>query len=127
MLTKFGAVSLRGLWRDTLTFPEVSDGTLTDFSVALLEMRVVPEGCRADRDDYGWRRVDRGDWARASLTATTAGTGQGTLTVIGPSAVLFYFPAEIMRSQRPGVHEVSISATIGPETAEILREKVVFA
>ncbi|MGX7706306.1 hypothetical protein [Methylobacterium sp. Gmos1] len=127
MLTRFGIVSVRGLWRGILTFPDVHSGTLTNLATAVLEMRVTPDDCRGWRDDYGWLRSRTGVWSHPSLTANTSGTGQGELKLTEPHAAQFYFPAEVMRSQRPGVYEISFTATVGPETAEILRDTVTFA
>ena len=122
-MNTLGAVSRLGQWRFRHVFRganargqlDISDEGLIDFStcseVALTVTRRAPHrGC--------WREPEPA--LAASLTA-------GTLVVSNPGLVEAVFPAGSLLDLCPGLYDVRVFVTIGPETEEVFCEPVEFA
>lgn len=130
-LNALGSVSRHGQWRFRRVFRaslpdgrlDMSDAGLIDFSAAsLVRLTVVP---RPPYRRVGWDGDFCGSehWpeARPILSASTA---DGTLLVRNPGIIEALFPDGWSRSVPPGLYDVRLLVTIGPETAEILNQPV---
>ncbi|KQP61122.1 hypothetical protein ASF41_22905 [Methylobacterium sp. Leaf111] len=134
-MNTLGAVSRRGQWRFRHVFRsatpddrlDISDAGLIDFSRAsdlvLSVTRRPPVQHRAwcgpvfgSADSY----CEPAPVLSASLTTAT-------LIVSNPGLVEALFPAGSLLGLRPGLYDVRILVTIGPETAEIFDEPIEFA
>jgi hypothetical protein len=129
-MNTLGAVSRRGQWRFRHVFRsatpddrlDISDAGLIDFSRASdLVLTVTPRPpVRRHACDWGWTGGDPASIFSASWSA-------GTLVVSNPGIVEAVFPAGTLLNFPPGLYDVRVSVTIGPETAEIFDEPIEFA
>lgn len=118
-LNTLGAVSRVGQWRLRLVlrvnFPDgrldLSEAGLIDFSAASdVVLHVVPrDACGADRDP---------------CPVLAASTSAGTLFVSNPGIVEALFPFGWSARVPPGVYDVQVLMTVGPESALIFNEPV---
>ena len=134
-MNTLGSVSRRGQWR----FREIlrgiradgridlSDDGLIDFTsasdIVLTVTRRPPfrhQDCCGSAS--GWANGDR-----APAPVLNASLSAGTLLASNPGIVQAVFPAGALLSFAPGIYDVRISITIGPETAEIFDEPIEFA
>ena len=134
-LNTLGSVSRRGQWRFREILRavradgrvDVSDDGLIDFAsasdIVLTVTRRPPVQHQAwCGPAFGWS-----DGYRAPAPVLTASLSAGTLLVSNPGIVEALFPAGALLAFAPGLYDVRISVTIGPETAEIFDEPVAFA
>ncbi|GJE70716.1 hypothetical protein [Methylorubrum podarium] len=124
-MNTLGAVSRRGQWRFRHVFRgadergrlDISDAGLIDFSTCTEVLLTVTA-----------RAPHRGCWGNLDpepvMSASLAG---GTLIVSNPGLVEAVFPAGSLLDLHPGLYDVRVSVTIGPETEEIFCEPVEFA
>lgn len=130
-LNTLGSVSRRGQWRFRQTLRakrtdgrvDVSDDGLIDLDGASdLVLTVTPRaplgrnGCSA--------KLGCGD---APVPVLTASLAADTLQVRSPGFVEALFPRGRLLAFLPGIYDVRLAITIGPETAEIFDEPIEFA
>lgn len=123
-MNALGSVSRQGQWRfrrilratDARGRVDASDSGLIDFSacseIALTVTRRAPHR-------GGWDEPKAAPVLAASLTA-------GTLFASNPGIVEAVFPAGSLLCVPPGLYDVRILVTIGPETEQIFFEPVEF-
>lgn len=123
-LNALGAVSRHGQWRLRLVLRagfhdgrlDLSDAGLIDFSTASLRLTVTPRpplhGCRST-----WC----GHEPEPALSANSA---DGSLFVSNPGIVEALFPSGWSACIPPGLYDVRVLMTVGPETARIFDEPV---
>ena len=134
-MNTLGAVSRRGQWRFRHVFRfgcadgrmDVSDAGLIDFSSASdLVLRVTR---RPPIRHQSWCGPAFGstDGYCEPAPVLSASLAAGTLVVSNPGIVEAVFPAGSLLQLPPGLYDVRITVTIGPETAEIFDEPIEFA
>jgi hypothetical protein len=119
------AVSRRGQWRfrqvlrgaDERGRLDITDAGLIDLSTCSeVALEVTP------------RAPHRGGWdGRDPAPVLAASLASGTLVVSNPGLVEAVFPAGSLLDVPPGLYDVRIFVTIGPETEEVFCEPVEFA
>lgn len=123
-LNAMGAVSRHGQWRLRrvlrATLPDgrldLSDGGLIDFSAASeVALHVVPRLPHPG----GWRSTCHGP--QPVLTALAS---DGTLVLSNPGIVEALFPAGWSACIPPGIYDVRILMSVGPETAAVFDNPV---
>lgn len=123
-LNTLGAVSRQGQWRLRLVLRagfadgrlDLSHEGLIDFSTASLRLTVTP---RPPVDPCRIR------WCgHEPEPALSAGTGDGSLLVSNPGIVEALFPNGWSACVPPGLYDVRVLMTVGPETACIFDEPV---
>lgn len=130
-LNALGAVSRRGQWRLRRIFRaslpdgrfDLGDDGLIDFSAATqLRLTVAP---RPPFHRPGWDAGSCcGEGWRDPQPILSASTVDGTLTVSNPGIIEALFPDGWGRCVPPGLYDVRLFITIGPETVEIMSEPV---
>lgn len=128
-LNSLGTVSRGGQWRFRRIFRSAyadgrldqSDAGLIDFRRASLVVLTVTPRPPFDRGRCWDGAVDGCDGPAPVLTASTA---DRSLLIVSPGLVEALFPASVMSRVRPGLYDVRLVLTIGPETAEIMAEPV---
>lgn len=122
-MNTLGAVSRRKQWRFRHVFRgadergrlDITDAGLIDFSTCSeVELTVTP------------RAPHRGCWEEAA-PVLAASLAAGTLVVSNPGIVEAVFPDGSLLCIPPGLYDVRVSVTIGPEAEEIFCEPVEFA
>jgi len=128
-LNTLRAATRRGQWRFRQILRTVradgrldmSDAGLVDFSaVTAMVLTVVP---RRPNRPWTWNACCEAEPApvlRAEL-------GDGILVVSNPGIVEAVFPAETLSAIPPGLYDVRLSVTIGPETTEAFNEPIELA
>jgi hypothetical protein len=125
-LNAMGRVSRQGQWRLRRTIRvslpdgrlDLSEAGLVDVSHAsLIVLTVTP---RPPLRHWGCEHGGRCD----PSPVLTASTADGTLRVANPGIVEALFPDGWGRRVPPGLYDVRIALTIGPETAVIFEEPV---
>jgi len=131
-LNTLRSVSRRGQWRFRQTLRakrpdgrvDISDAGLIDFDAAsdivLTVTPRAPVGSRA-----GW--IGEACESFAPLPVLTASLAADTLQVRSPGFVEALFPSRRLLAIPPGIYDVRLAITIGPETAEIFDEPIEFA
>ena len=124
-MNTLGAVSRLGQWRFRHVFRsadargrlDISDDGLIDFSACSeVLLTVTPRG------------PHRGCWdGQGPEPVMTASHTSGSLFISNPGLVEAVFPTGSLLGIRPGLYDVRVFATIGPETEEIFCEPVEFA
>lgn len=124
-MNTLGAVSRRGQWRFRHVFRsadergrlDITDAGLIDFSTCSeVAIEVTP------------RAPHRGCWSgREPVPVLAASLASGTLVVSNPGLVEAVFPAGSLFDVPPGLYDVRVLVTIGPETEEVFCEPVEFA
>jgi len=130
-MNTLGARPRGGQWRfrhvfrasDALGRLDTTDAGLIDFSsCSEVLLTVTPRDPRHRGPADCWS----GCWAEPPAVLSAA-LSKGTLTVSNPGLVEAVFPAGSLLVFPPGVYDVRVAVTIGPETEEIFREPVEFA
>lgn len=123
-LNALGAVSRLGQWRLRLVLRagfadgrlDLSHGGLIDFSTASLLLTVTP------RPPFGTcRAIACGHDPEPVLSASSA---NGTLLISSPGIVEALFPSGWSACVPPGLYDVRVFMTVGPETACIFDNPV---
>lgn len=123
-MNTLGAVSRRGQWRFRHVFRsadergrlDITDAGLIDFSACSeVALEVTP------------RAPHRGCSGREPEPVLAASLASGTLVVSNPGLVEAVFPAGSLFDVAPGLYDVRIFVTIGPETEQVFCEPVEFA
>ena len=130
-MNTLGARPRGGQWRfrhvfrasDALGRLDTTDAGLIDFSsCSEILLTVMPRDPR-HQCWCGW-------WAglRAEpQPVLSAALSTGMLTVSNPGILEAVFPAGSLLAFPPGLYDVRVAVTIGPETEEIFREPIEFA
>ena len=129
-MNTLGARPRGGQWRfrhifrsaDALGRLDVTDAGLIDFSgCSEVLLTVTPRDPRHHCRGGGWAGTCSEPQPVLSAAMTT-----GTLTVVNPGFVESVFPLGSLLAFPPGLYDVRVAVTIGPETEEIFREPVEF-
>ncbi|GLS44357.1 hypothetical protein [Methylobacterium brachythecii] len=130
-MNTLGGVSRRGQWRFRHVFRsanergqlDVTDAGLIDFSTASdVVLTVVP---REPVQPRAWCFELGG--CHGHRPVLMAALSAGTLAVSNPGIVEALFPRGSLLGFPPGLYDVRVSVTIGPETEEIFNEPIEFA
>lgn len=125
MLTRFGRLSRRSQFSNVIYLPDRNDGIFTDLASATFVMTITPlsDDWPTSYCDYG---LLRHHMPRPALEIRTQADNDGPLRVLGPDnlGLFFLFTADQMSGLWPGLHEVSLIATVRDQTEEVLRETV---
>ena len=130
-MNTLGAKPRCGQWRfrhvfraaDSLGRLDVTDAGLIDFSgCSEVLLTVTPR----DPRHHCWGGWWTGAWSEPQPVLSAAMT-TGTLKVVNPGFVEAVFPAGSLLAFPPGLYDVRVAVTIGPETEEIFREPIEFA
>ncbi|MCJ2107842.1 hypothetical protein MKK70_21175 [Methylobacterium sp. E-041] len=132
-MNTLGAVSRRGQWRFRHVFRsadpagrlDITDAGLIDFSAASDVVLTVTPRAPKWRELWCWSSI--GCCAGDAPPVLLASLSTGTLVVSNPGLVEALFPAGSLLAIPPGLYDVRVSVTIGPETAEIFDEPIEFA
>lgn len=110
-------------WSDALGRLDVTDAGLIDFSnCSEILLTVTPR----DPRHHGWGEC----WSGCSSEpqpVLSAAKSTGTLAISNPGILEAVFPAGSLLTFPPGLYDVRVAVTIGPETEEIFREPIEFA
>lgn len=127
MLSTHAPVSRRGQWRSQLAVYSPNGGT--DPSLCVFKFRMWPAesacGCDGDWDyglSFGWHIQGR------AILEASSDDGTGRLVPVQTDTDLilnWLFPVDAMMRLRPGSYNVSVTATLADETAEISTFSVV--
>lgn len=110
-------------WSDPLGRLDVTDAGLIDFSnCSEILLTVTPR----DSQQRRWCGWWAGSWAEPQPVLSAA-LSTGTLAVSNPGILEAVFPAGSLLAFPPGLYDVRVAVTIGPETEEIFREPIEFA
>ena len=110
-------------WSDALGRLDVTEAGLIDFSnCSEILLTVTPRDPRC-RSWSGWWS---GCWSEPPAVLSAAKSA-GTLAVWNPGTLESVFPAGSLLAFPPGLYDVRVAVTIGPETEEIFREPIEFA
>ncbi|MBB2959834.1 hypothetical protein [Methylobacterium sp. R2-1] len=124
-MNTLGAVSRLGQWRFRHVFRaadergrlDLSDEGLIDFSACSEVLLTVTP-----------RAPHRGCWSgHAPEPVMTASLAAGSLVVSNPGIVEAVFPVGSLLCVPPGLYDVRVFVTIGPETEQVFSEPVEFA
>ncbi|MEN3229178.1 hypothetical protein PUR21_16295 [Methylorubrum rhodesianum] len=134
-MNTLGAVSRLGQWRFRHVFRsadergrlDVTDAGLVDFSTCSeVLLTVTPRA--PHRGCWSGHAPHRGCWSgHAPEPVMTASLAAGSLVVSNPGLVEAVFPVGSLLDVPPGLYDVRVLVTIGPETEEIFCEPVEFA
>lgn len=110
-------------WSDALGRLDVTDAGLIDFSsCSEILLTVTPR----DPLCLFWSGWWSGRWSKPPAVLSAA-KSIGTLVVSSPGILEAVFPAGSLLTFPPGLYDVRVAVTIGPETEEIFREPIEFA
>ncbi len=134
-LNTLGSVSRRGQWRfrEVLRVVRVdgrvdgSDNGLIDLASASELLLTVTRRHPIRHQAWCGAVFGSDDGFCEPAPVLTASLSAGTLFVSNPGVVEAVFPAGSLRGFPPGIYDVRLTVTIGPETAEIYDEPVEFA
>ena len=134
-LNTLGSVSRRGQWRFRQVLRsvradgrvDVSDGGLIDFAAASDVVMTVTRRHPIRHQSWCGPAYGSDDGHCEPTPVLGASLSAGTLVVSDPGIVEALFPAGTLLRLRPGLYDVRLTITIGPETAEIFDEPIAFA
>jgi len=130
-LNTLGVRSRRGQWRfrhvfratDELGRLDMTDAGLIDFSsCSEILLTVTPRRPWLPRWGCCWVSP-----CAEPAPVLSASLSTGTLALMNPGILEAVFAAGSLLAFPPGLYDVSVAVTIGPETEEIFREPVEFA
>lgn len=130
-MNTLGARPRGGQWRfrhvfrasDALCRLDVTDAGLIDFSgCSEILLTVTPR----DPRHRSWFAYWTGCWSEPQ-PVLSASMSTGALKVSNPGILEAVFPAGSLLCFPPGLYDVRVAVTIGPETEEIFREPIEFA
>lgn len=125
-MNTLGARPRRGQWRfrhsfrasDALGRLDVTDAGLIDFSTCSeILLTVTPRDLR---------HQCRHECGLGPAPVLSASLSTGTLTAANPGILEALFPVGSLLGFPPGLYDVAVTVTIGPETEEIFREPIEF-